>query len=111
MYNKHNNNRSKFSIECYIRNHIKTIDQKKKKMKYDQMKKKPFLIGLIKDIKENRKKYSHQTKKQKGHYNRELIYESYKMHYPETTRSVRWLQHQIKRIIKKTGLNNRRPVK
>jgi hypothetical protein len=99
--NKHGFDRNINGVENYIRNHLKTPDQKQTQEPIWHDEEKIPMFTVLQELKDNRKEYSHQTGKQKGSYNRAKIYQRYKELYPQTTRTQRALEHQIKKHVLK----------
>lgn len=93
---KHGHNRTENSIEAYIRNHIKTADQKMKN-EDPRSKEEKEALEFFKDKKID---FRHKTGKSAWKINWELVFETYQSLYPETQRSTRAVEHKIKELRK-----------
>jgi hypothetical protein len=97
LNNKHGHNRTENSIEAYIRNHIKTADQK---MKNEDPRSKEEL-QVLESFKDKKNEFRHKKGKLIGKINWDLIYKTYTSLYSQSQRSIRAIEHKIKALREK----------
>jgi len=90
---KHDRERNENGIENFIRQHIKTPDQKMEVIKRTDEEKQS-----LEEFVKNKNNYRYTTGKKRGLINRELIVKTYKSMHPNTIRSPRAIGHQLKKM-------------